>query len=171
MIMLCVVVAMLAMGSEAHVVHKKSTSIFASIAAKLNPVKASMEHNRAILSNEITTGIFQAKSYVNSLTCGGSEYAVEYLTLSVCSPYSANYSDPDSIPMSCGGYVSATATLNTTLSMIYLNYNFYKDALCTVPGESNLTMGCVRSYGNALCAPQAEVFIRAAMQCGMGGRT
>jgi Site-specific DNA methylase len=31
-------------------------------------------------------------------------------------------------------------------------------------------LGRVRAYGNALCAPQAEAFIKAAMQCGMGGR-
>ena len=37
--------------------------------------------------------------------------------------------------------------------------------------RSAVGVGCVRSYGNALCAPQAVVFIRAAMQCGMGGRT
>lgn len=37
--------------------------------------------------------------------------------------------------------------------------------------RSACRMGRVFSYGNALCAPQAEVFIRAAMQCGMGERT
>lgn len=128
-------------------------NVHTSLASKYE--RKSSQNNILTVGPTINSGYLQAKAYFNSNNCSTDIYAIEYLTLGVCAPYNANYSNPAAVPESCGKFVSAVAYMSTSPigDLVNLNYTFHTDSSCltaqTCVQSLSIQYDCYAStYGN-----------------------
>jgi hypothetical protein len=137
------------------VLARPTINIYSSIAAKFELVPSDGPVMKAVRSaTVVTSGVLTATSYLNTTTCAGNPYAVEWVTLGYCGVYHANASDPAAPSLGCGNFVYTSAYTSTAAGyeQLYLDFNFYKDGACTVAGTPDSGGSCTRSVAiNTTC--------------------
>lgn len=139
---------------------RPNKNVYSSFAAKFGIASKEVSDKQPLQTIEGNTdGYLVATSYLNNNECMGDPYAIEWITLGYCGVYHANATDPASPDPGCGNYVltSAYQTFLAGYGQYILEYAFFQDSACTIPGEALNNSTCTREISiNSTCTDDSS---------------
>lgn len=120
--------------------HKDMYSFLAENFKMLNTDDPAFQMVKADQSAQYTTGFVTYSYYASTSTCSGDAYNEYWIALGTCVIFHTNSSDPAAPDPACGSFISMSA-YNTSDNKTFIEYTFYKDSACTIPGNDSCNRG------------------------------